>query len=235
MRSALLGSSLLVLLAASGASSFADDPAPTTPKPPVAPGAKEPAPAPVVSVPTYANSTCPIMGKPASKALFVDTACGRIYVCCPPCMAKIKTDPERACKAAYPVAKRVGNAIDPVTGEKVGDSTATVTLQGYEIALASADHAKPAQANAQVVLTKALKPDVVDVGNGTDPITGTPVVANAFVLVDHDLIRLSSPAVVEAVRRDPEGARKAAKEIAAKEAEARAKEKTKEAGGTPSR
>jgi hypothetical protein len=216
--------SLFALLVVMGAAqrSFAEDPPPAS-------APKAPAAAPTVSVPTYANSTCPIMGKPSSKALFIDTTCGRIYVCCPPCYAKIKADPERACKTAYPVLKKVGNAIDPVTGVKVGDSKATVTLQGHEIALASAENVKAAQANAQIVLTKALKPEVVDVGNGTDPITGKPVIDNAFVLVDNDLIHLSSPAVVEDVRRDPAKARQAAKAIAAKEAEARAK-KANEAG-----
>ena len=110
-----------------------------------------------------------------------------------------------------------------MTGAKIGDKPVLITLQGHEIALASEDSVKPARANAQIVLTKVLRPDVVDVGNHTDPVTGKPVVDNAFVLIDKDLVRLSGPEVVEAVRKDPAAALKAAKEIAAKEAEARAK------------
>ncbi len=182
-----------------------------------------PASAPVVSVPTFENKTCPIMGKPSSKALFTDTDYGRVYVCCPPCIKKIQADALRATQAAYPVLKKVGNTTDPVTGAKIGDKPVLITLQGNEIALASEESVKPARANAQIVLTKVLKPDVVDVGNRTDPITGKPVVDNAFVLIDKDLVRLSGPEVVEAVRKDPAAALKAAKEIAAKEAEARAK------------
>lgn len=180
-------------------------------------------PAAVVTVPTYENATCPIMGKPSSKALFTDTDFGRIYVCCPPCMKKIQADAERAAKTAFPVVKQANNTVDPVTGAKIGDKPVLITLQGYEIALASEASVKPARANAQITITKAINPDVVDIGNQTDPVTGLPVVANAFVLIDRDLVRLSSPAVVEDVRRDPEKARAAAKAIAAAEAAARAK------------
>ena len=220
IRAAFLASALLPSLPRS---TWADD----TPKPAPAPAAPA-APAPIVTVPTFENTTCPIMGKPASKALFTDTDFGRVYVCCPPCVKKILADPERAAKAAYPVVKKAGNTVDPVTGASVGDKPVLITLQGYEIALASEDSVKPARANAQITLTKATRPDVVDIGNHTDPITGKPVADNAFVLIDKDLVRLSAPSVVDSVRLDPEKARKAAKAIAAKEAEER--EKAKSAG-----
>jgi hypothetical protein len=164
------------------------------------------------------------MGKPSSKALFTDTDFGRIYVCCMPCVPKIRLDPARAVAAAYPVTKKAGNTVDPVTGEKIGENPFVLRLQGYEIALARAENAKRARANAQIVLTKALNPKVIDVGNGTDPITNAPVVDNLFVLVDDHLIHLSAPASVDQVRRDPEKARKDAQAIAAREAESRSQE-----------
>lgn len=179
--------------------------------------------APTVTVPTFENATCPIMGKPSSKALFTDTEFGRVYVCCPPCIRKIRDDAERAWKAAYPVVKRAGNTVDPVTGDPVGDRPFLLSLQGYEIALASPDNAARARANAQVVLVKATRPDVVDVGNRTDPVNGKPVVDNAFVLIDKFLVHLSAPSVVESVRRDPAKVLEAAKELAAKESERRGK------------
>jgi hypothetical protein len=212
----------LLSLVAYAAPVRADDPAPSPlpAPPPVAPS--KPA-APVVTVPTFENKTCPIMGKPSSRALFTDTDLGRVYVCCMPCVPKIKQDPAKAVAAAYPVKRPAGNTVDPVTGEKIGEKPFLVTLQGYEVALAGEANAKQARADAQIVLTKALNPRVVDVGNGTDPITGKPVVDNLFVLVDDDLIRLSAVTSVDAVRADPEKARRTAKETAAKEAEARAK------------
>src|SRR5207237_6633349 len=131
------------------------DGAPTPAPAPAAPTA--PAPLPVVTVPTFENSTCPIMGRPASKALFTDTEFGRVYVCCPPCIKKIQVDAERACKAAYPVVKKAGNTVDPVTGAVIGDKPVLIRLQGYEIALASEDSVKRARANAQITLTKATR------------------------------------------------------------------------------
>jgi uncharacterized protein (UPF0212 family) len=174
----------------------------------------DPRPAqPVVTVPTFANATCPIMAKPASKALFVDTDKGRIYICCMPCAAKIKADVARAHAAAYPTVKKAGNKVCPVTGKPVVEGLA-VTLQGYEVGLCSAGCAKVAQANAQTTLVKAIDPAVVDVGNMTCPITGEPVAANAFCLVDKNLVRLSSPKRVADVQRDPAGVLAKAKQIA---------------------
>ena len=176
--------------------------------------------APAVTVPTFANATCPIMGKPASLKLFVDTEMGRMYVCCPPCIAKIKKDVANAFKVGYPTTKKVGNTVCPVTGKPLDDKAVTIVLQGHEIGLSSADVAAAARADSQITLVKATRPKVVDVGNRTCPINGQPVVANAFALVGDDLIRLSSPAAVEEVRKDPAKALKAAKDIAAAQAAA---------------
>src|SRR5690606_20401712 len=49
-----------------------------------APAVEEPAP-PRVRVPAYPNVACPIMGKPISARLFVDTELGRFWVCCKGC------------------------------------------------------------------------------------------------------------------------------------------------------
>jgi hypothetical protein len=193
-------------------SARAEEPAPRPAPAPSAPAR------PAVSVPTFENKTCPIMAKPSSKALFTDTAeHGRIYVCCMPCIPKIQRDQERAYAAAYPAPKKVANAVDPLTGKALGEDALTVSLQGYEIRVAPANIQR-AKANAQIVLTKALRPRVVDIGNLTSPISGKPAAANVFALVDDDMIRLASAAEVEDVKRDPEKARKAAKDIAARQA-----------------
>lgn len=192
---------------------FAEDP-PPAPKPP----APE-RPAAVVTVPTFENATCPIMGKPSSKALFTDTADhGRIYVCCMPCVPKIKRDQERAYAAAYPTVRQVGNTTDPLTGAALGEDAVTLSLQGHEIRVAPGS-VKEAKENAQIVLTLALRSNVVDIGNRTSPISGKAVAANVFVLIDNDLVRLAAASEVDDVKRDPEAARKKAKEIAAKQRE----------------
>lgn len=172
-----------------------------------------------VTVPTFANTTCPIMGKPSSTKLFADTPHGRIYICCKACVKKIDADPESAYKAAYPTAKKVGNKVCPVTGEPV-DPKSTVTIQGYEIGLCCSECAKGVLDNAQVYLAKLTNPKVVDVDNATCPITGKPVANNAFVLIGDNLVHLSSPDCVETVTKDPKKALDKANEIKSAEKKA---------------
>jgi len=174
--------------------------------------------APTVTVPTFANPTCPIMHKAIVSKQFAETEMGRIYVCCPPCIAKIKKDVPAAYKLAYPTTTKAGNKACPVTGKPLDDKAVTILLQGHEIGLSSSDAIAAARADAQITLVKATRPKVVDVGNRTCPINGQPVVANAFALVGDDLIRLSSPAAVEEVRKDAAKALKAAKDAAAAQA-----------------
>jgi hypothetical protein len=171
--------------------------------------------APAVTVPTFANGTCPIMGKKASLKLFVDTPKGRIYMCCVKCTREIRNDPDRAHAAAYPKTQKVKNTVCPVTGEKVPEKDArTVVLQGYEIPLCCKDCVEEAQKNSQITLVKATNEKVKDVGNRACPITGKPVATNTFVLIGEDLVRLSSRECVDAVKKDPAAALKKAKELA---------------------
>lgn len=199
---------------------------PKLPKPKQDPPAKSATPAPdndaankardplEVSVPTFPNASCPIMGKPISSVLYTDTPYGRIYICCKSCAKKIRQDPETAHKTAYPVIKKAGNTVCPVMGDANDGSDITVVLQGYEIALCCEDCVAEAQANPQITLAKALDPQVKDVGNATCPITGDAVAANAFCLVGDMLIHLSSPACVEIVKKDPKGALEKARKVA---------------------
>jgi len=41
-----------------------------------------------------AQTTCPAMGNPINRSLFVDHNGKRIYVCCQSCVGKVKEDPE---------------------------------------------------------------------------------------------------------------------------------------------
>ena len=41
-----------------------------------------------VTVPSFANATCPITGKATSTAFFVDTDEGRIHACSPECASQ---------------------------------------------------------------------------------------------------------------------------------------------------
>jgi len=191
-------------------------------------GAEDPAPAPPpplkVTVPAFPNTSCPIMGKRASRKLFVDTTMGRIYVCCASCNEDILADVERAHRTAYPVVRKAGNAACPVTGKPVKADGPKVVLQGYEVGLCCTDCADKARADAQAVLALATNPKVKDVGNRTCPVTGMDVAPNTIVLVGDEIVRLSSEECVAEVEKDGAKALARAKEIVA---EAKAANETK--------
>lgn len=197
---------LLLLGSSSGGDLRAQDPPPTPASPPLR-----------VEVPTFPNPTCPIMGKKVSMPLFVDTELGRFYVCCKPCFKKILANVAAAYKTAYPTTKEHANTVCPVSGEPIGDSAVTVVLQGHSFRICCTGCLEPARANAQVTLTKLLVQNVVDVGNATCPVRGEPTAKNAFVLVGDALVHLSSPELVDAVRKDPAKVLQTAREIAAKQ------------------
>ncbi len=168
-----------------------------------------------VEVPTFANSTCPIMGKKVSMKLFTDTEVGRMYICCKGCDKKIQKDVPTAYKTAYPTTKHLDNATCPVSGEKVGDKPVEVTLQGHAFKVCCADCVPETKRNAQVVLARVTDDKVTDLRNAECPITSQPVVDNAFVLVGDTLLRLSSPQCVDEVTKDPSATLAKAKALAA--------------------
>jgi len=44
------------------------------------------------------QTTCPVMGGKINKAQYADVKGKRVYVCCPACIAEVKTDPEKYIK-----------------------------------------------------------------------------------------------------------------------------------------
>ena len=159
-----------------------------------------------VSVPTFPNASCPVMGKPISQKLFVDTDFGRVYVCCKGCNKKVAADPAAAAKSAYPKVVKVGNKHSPVSGKAIDPAAktpVTITLQGREIALASADELAAAKAAPQLVLAKSADEKLVDVGNALCPLTGEAVDPNDFVVIDGRLVHLAASASLDDVKKDP--------------------------------
>lgn len=159
-------------------------------------------PPPTASVPTWPNATCPIMGKPVSMSLFVDTDLGRVYLCCKPCAKKVLADVPTAHKTAYPVVGPSANATCPISGEPIGTDAVTMTLQEHRFQVCCAACLPIARREAQVTLAKVTAA-VVDLGNEACPITGEPVTANAFVVIDDTVVRLSSTKVVADAAKAP--------------------------------
>jgi len=180
------------------------------PRAPAAPAAEDL----TVTVPTWGNATCPIMGKPSSEALYVDVKFGRIYICCPPCARKIRAEPATAYRAAYPTVTHLDNKIDPVTGQALGEKTVSVEIQGYEFKVCADGCEAKARENSQITLVHLLMPDVVDIRNTRCPIDGEPVVANAFCLIGNNLVHLSSQKHVAQVKENPAAALAKARESA---------------------
>ena len=170
-------------------------------------------PALTVEVPTFANPTCPIMGKKVSMPLFIDTELGRFYVCCKPCYKKIAADLQAAHKTAYPVVQEVKNDVCPVSGEPIADGAVPITLQGYSFKLCCAACVEQARKNSQITLTKLTR-KVKDLGNETCPVSGKQVTPNAFALVGDTIVHLSSPLLVDDVKQDPASVLEKARTIA---------------------
>jgi hypothetical protein len=155
-----------------------------------------------VTVPSYRNASCPLMGKPAKDDVFVDSAHGRVWLCCKNCLAKAKKDPDGTYAKAYPTATKVNNKMDPIDGKPVKDGV-TVVYQGYEINLSDASHAKAVLQNGDVYVTLLTKPDVRDVKNTKDPVNGNAVADNMVVLIGNSLVHISSADSIEAIKKDP--------------------------------
>ncbi len=177
--------------------------------------AQSPTPAePPVRVPTFPNSTCPIMGKKVSMPLFVDTEMGRFYLCCKPCVRKVLADVPTAHKTAYPVVEDVANEVCPVSGEPIGDRKVSVVLQGFRFSVCCEGCVEAAKQHTQRTLIKLREPALVDVGNSTCPLSGKPVVANALVVIGDSLVHLASPRLLQEVEKAPAATLAKAREIA---------------------
>lgn len=170
---------------------------------------------PAVRVPTFPNSTCPIMGKKVSMPLFVDTEVGRFYLCCKPCVRKVLKDVPTAHKTAYPAVEEVDNKVCPISGEPIGDHAVAVTLQGFEFKVCCAGCVEQARTQHQTTLVKLREPALVDVGNRTCPVSGKPVQANAFAVVGDAIVHLSEAALVADVEKAPAAVLTKARKIAA--------------------
>jgi len=182
-----------------------------------------------VMVPQWANSTCPVMGKPISLRLFTDTRYGRIYICCKVCVKDIHEDVDAAYAASYPTNTVVENKLCPVTGREITKDSPKVVLQGHEFRAFDKAAAAKASEDAQVTLCRLLEPKWESLDNRTCPVTGEPVATNTIAVYKQTIVRLSSPKAVDEFRKAPDKVLEKAKAIRQKELEeARKQEKPAE-------
>jgi YHS domain-containing protein len=166
-----------------------------------------------------AQGTCPIMGKPVTAEMKSTVVNGQqVFVCCPPCIAKIQADPAaaltkvNASHAAYVTAERQAHSdhmqiaaqgICPVSGQKLGAMGEPIKVKVGENEVAflcckgclgkqlSAEHWVTIQTN----LAKA---------QGTCPVMGKPVDASMkSTVVNGRKIFVCCPPCIEKIQADP--------------------------------
>lgn len=161
-----------------------------------------PAQGPVVETPSYPNKSCPIMGKPISARLFVDTTKGRFWVCCKSCYEEILADVDVAHRAAYPQVVTLALKVCPVTDAPLPEQPHRVVIQGFDVPLCCKACEPDLLRDSQIYLALLADPKLVDLRNPRCPVTDEAVTANNFCTIDGVLVRLSSMRVLEDVKAD---------------------------------
>ena len=84
-------------------------------------------------------------------------------------------------------------------------------VQGFDVPLCCESCTKHLLADSQLHLALLVNDKLQDMRNPRCPITGDAVTSNSYCTIGDVLVRLSSPMVVDEVRKDPKGALAAAK------------------------
>ena len=161
-----------------------------------------------------AQGTCPVMGKPLtakSKYTIVD---GQIYyVCCPPCIDKIKADPKKwqgkldelyAASAGPQSADEIKIAVQkicPVMGKPLGGMGKPIKVKiGEEQLFLCCEACKTKQINRQHWATIH---DNFRQAQGTCPIMGKPLKPNAkYTVVKGNIIYVCCPPCTDKLNAD---------------------------------
>lgn len=98
------------------------------------PEQKADAPVPVLE----AQSVCPVMGGAINRELYVDHEGKRIYVCCPPCINRVRADPAAAIAKLTEKGQAPAQALCPVTRKPI-DPKFHVDHAGRRIYVCGAD------------------------------------------------------------------------------------------------
>jgi len=77
--------------------------------------------------PVITQTTCPVMGNPIDKSIFVEHEGRKVYLCCQACVAKFKAEPE---KYLLKLPAMEGTGVKCATCEKEGEACETCTAAG---------------------------------------------------------------------------------------------------------
>jgi YHS domain-containing protein len=78
------------------------------------------------------QTTCPVMGEPIDKNLYVDYNGKRIYVCCANCIDKVKKNPEKYIKKLEKMGQSV-ESIGDATKKESKDVKAGTSMKGMDM------------------------------------------------------------------------------------------------------
>ncbi len=195
-----LTAALILLAAAAGFASTAEDEAPAEKA------------GPKVEVPFHGNERCPIMDKPAKANKFVEKNGERVHVCCSKCRRLLKADFDKQYAVAYPEEKIVDlkNERCPIMGEEI-DGDDTMLFQGYRIRLCCPGCEEKFRADPRKHLTLLLNPELVALNNERCPMMREePTERDNFFVYDGVLIDTCCSDCPEMFAEDPEKALKEA-------------------------
>jgi hypothetical protein len=166
-----------------------------------------------------AQGTCPIMGKPVDANMKSTVVNGQqVFVCCPPCIAKIQADAEGSLKkvnASYVshVAKErqvksdqlhiTAQAICPVSGENLGTMGAPIKVQvGEEVAFLCCKACVGKQINEEHWKTIQLN---LASAQKICPVMGKPIDATMkSTVVNGRKIFVCCPPCIKKIKADPQ-------------------------------
>jgi hypothetical protein len=153
-------------------------------------------------IPYFGNESCPYMkGKRAKQSLFVETAQGRVFVCCKDCIGDAKKDGEKAAAKAYPSATKIENKTCPVSGAEIGAKAVATTWQGYEFKLGAKDAVETFKKNPDLYLSLLTTPGLKDLGNKSCPVSDKEA-DGGCVIVGDEIVRVRSRKEAEEFKKD---------------------------------
>ncbi len=106
------------------------------------------------------QSTCPIMGGAIDPAQYLDYGHKRIFVCCPPCVEKVKADPDAAIATLAARGEAPGQALCPIMGRTINPAQ-YVDHEGARVYVCCGTCLRRAKADPGAALQKLREKGVV--------------------------------------------------------------------------
>lgn len=170
-----------------------------------------PAQDPKVEVPFFGNEKCAYMkGKKVKMGQSVETANGRVWVCCSDCIDEARNDGEKAYEKSYPKPKTHAGKKCVISGHDLGKDAVAMKWQGHEFKLCCKDCVEAFKKCPDAYLAKLENPKLKDCGNEKCPVTGEDA-GGAVAIVGDEIVRLKSRKDADEFKKDVPGNLKKAK------------------------